>query len=207
VAISRALFQAPERPLCIWGGEHATFFAERILEEHVEVDGVVLSEGEETFAELIERRLAWLHERSESGDENDWADGPVVGACLRGRDGAILNGGYRAAVTNLDDLPVPDKDIVELAIANNKPVTISLMTGRGCYHRCRFCTAHEFMRLGGGNVWRRRSPAAVADELQALLERYQGHPLVHPIFQFQDVIFPGDVEGFAALDRRLSGRD
>src|ERR1700736_834211 len=63
--------------------------------------------------------------------------------------------------------------------------------GRGCYHRCRFCTAHEFMRLGGGNVWRRRSPAAVADELQALSERYQGHPLVHPIFQFQDVIFLG----------------
>ncbi|MEA2464645.1 MAG: hypothetical protein QOJ98_2392, partial [Acidobacteriota bacterium] len=56
-AISRSLRELPEPPYCIWGGEHATFHAERILRQHPEVDAVVMGEGEETVAELAERLL------------------------------------------------------------------------------------------------------------------------------------------------------
>lgn len=187
LSVSKSLFKDKNRPLCIWGGEHATFFAERILKEHPEVDGVVLSEGEETFTEIVCGHLQMARNNAVAG----WVGEAVEGAILRDSKGTIIDGRYRSAIDALDDLPRPDKDIVEVAIANEKQVTLSILTGRGCYHRCRFCTAHEFMRLGGGRVWRRRSPKLVADELQSLAEKYLGHPLVHPVVQFQDVIFLG----------------
>lgn len=179
LAISEHLARAPGRPYCVWGGEHATFHAARILRQHASVDAVVLGEGEETFRELVDRVL---------GGE---APGAVAGAVTRDASGEPLHGGDRPSVVDLDELPSPDKDVVEAALCAGKRVSISLLTGRGCTHGCAFCTAHDFMRLGGGPVWRRRSPARVADEVEALGRRYLGHPLVHPVLQFQDVIFLG----------------
>jgi radical SAM superfamily enzyme YgiQ (UPF0313 family) len=187
VSISRGIFSMQDRPYCVWGGEHATFHAELILRKHSEVDAVVLGEGEITFPELVERQLEMrlTHSQKEMSFEL------VRGAVLRGADGQPVNGGFRETIADLDQLPEPHKDVVELALQSNKPVTLSLLTGRGCTHRCRFCTAHEFLRLGGGAVWRRRSPQGVADELEHLVQTYLHHELVHPVVQFQDVIFLG----------------
>lgn len=187
VIISRGIFAMEERPFCVWGGEHATFHAERILRQHREVDAVVLGEGEVTFSELVERELKI---RSSPSQKAMMPEG-ICGAALRGADGRPVNGGFRETIANLDQLPEPHKDVIELALNSNKPVTVSLLTGRGCTHRCRFCTAHDFLRLGGGAVWRRRSPSAVADELERLAATYLHHELVHPVVQFQDVIFLG----------------
>ncbi len=193
VVISRALAQLPNRPYCVWGGEHATFHAERILRQHQEVDAVVLGEGEETMCELADYvagaracvRAGLLPMTSGAGPDS------VAGAVIRGRDGGPRHGGFRESVASLDAVPWPHKDVVELALSAGRPVSLSILSGRGCTHRCSFCTAHEFMRLAGGAVWRRRSPACVVSELEALLARYGRHPLVHPVVQFQDVIFLG----------------
>jgi len=147
----------------------------------------VLGEGEVTLSELVERELKI---RSSSFQKATTGEA-VSGAVLRGADGHPVHGGFRESVADLDQLPDPHKDVVELALNSNKPVTVSLLTGRGCTHRCRFCTAHDFLRLGGGAVWRRRSPRAVADELQRLAATYLQNELVHPVVQFQDVIFLG----------------
>ncbi|HKX32433.1 MAG TPA: radical SAM protein [Blastocatellia bacterium] len=218
VEISAKLRSLPNPPYCVWGGEHATFHAENILRQHYEVDAVVLGEGEETFCEIVERvlkgrdsserrhtspppphpmtgvsdqpqRLVTLSERSTAPTLTS-ADS-ILGAAVRGRDGNILHGGFRPAIEDLDDLPAAHKDSVEMALRMGKPVSVSVLTGRGCTAKCRFCTANEFMRLGGGAVWRRRSPKAVADEVERLAAKYLDHPLVHPVLQFQDVIFLG----------------
>lgn len=185
-AISKQLRKLPEPPYCMWGGEHATFHAERILRQHPEVDAVVLGEGEETVAQLAELLLRYADAR----DSRALAEG-VPGALVRGVDGRPVDAGYRRAIENLDALPDAHKDVVELALRMGRHVSVSVLTGRGCTHSCRFCTANTFMRLGGGVVWRRRSPLAVADEVERLAKRYLGHPLVHPVLQFQDVIFLG----------------
>ena len=187
VSISRGILQTKDRPYCVWGGEHATFHAERILTQHAEVDAVVLGEGEVTFPELVADRL----EIQLVPSKNEMFHKVVRGAVQRGADGRPVNGGFRETIADLDQLGEPHKDVVELALRSNKPVTLSLLTGRGCTHRCRFCTAHDFLRLGGGVVWRRRSPHAVADELERLVATYLRHELVHPVVQFQDVIFLG----------------
>lgn len=181
VAVSERLRREASPPFCVWGGEHATFHAQDILRKHPEVDAVVMGEGEESFAELV---LA-LRERGSAPDE------PVCGVLMRGREGNLLDGGFRPAVEDLDRLPDPHKDVVEMALRRGRQVGLSVLTGRGCTHRCRFCTAHDFLRLGGGKVWRRRSPKAVADEVERLAATYLQNPLVHPVLQFQDVIFLG----------------
>jgi len=193
VAISRALATLPNRPYCVWGGEHATFHAERILWQHPGVDAVTLGEGEETMCALVDYVVGRVSS-PETGPLpiiQPAGHDSVPGAVIRGRNGEPKHGGFRESVADLDSIPLPHKDIVELALAAGRPVSLSILSGRGCTHSCSFCTAHEFMRLAGGIVWRRRSVKCVIDELQALTERYLSHPLVHPVVQFQDVIFMG----------------
>jgi hypothetical protein len=182
VSISRSLAELPRRPRCVWGGEHATFHAERILRQHPEVDAIVLGEGEEVLCDLVEQVLA---------KPGQPISEPIRGAAIRGPGGAFRHCGFREAIADLDSLPLAHKDVVEQALRNGRRVSLSILTGRGCTHRCTFCTAHSFMRLAGGRVWRRRSPSCVVDELEALSRRYRSNPLVHPVIQFQDVIFLG----------------
>lgn len=191
LAISRALAALPKRPFCVWGGEHATFHAERILRQHHEVDAVALGEGEETMCALVDYVVNLAQPPGAGPFPIMEPAGAVPGAVIRGPQGEVKHGGFRKSIADLDAVPLPDKDIVELALAAGRPVSLSILSGRGCTHSCSFCTAHEFMRLAGGTVWRRRCVKGVVDELQMLTERYLGHPLVHPVVQFQDVIFMG----------------
>jgi anaerobic magnesium-protoporphyrin IX monomethyl ester cyclase len=187
VAISRGVRTALPSIYCVWGGEHATFHAQNILEQHAEVDAVAMGEGEATLAAL----LAALPYEPRPGEERLGLDAPVAGALARGKNDALLDGGFRTSIEDLDSLPAPHKDIVEMALSAGKPVSVSVLTGRGCTHRCRFCTAHDFLRLGGGRVWRRRAPNSVVDEIERLASTYLTNDLVHPVIQFQDVIFLG----------------
>ena len=187
VAISRGVKSALPHVYCVWGGEHATFHAQNILEQHLEVDAVAMGEGEATLAAL----LAAIPRDRPEGEDRLSLNAPVAGALARGKGGALLHGGFRTSIEDLDTLPEPHKDIVEMALGAGAPVSVSVLSGRGCTHRCRFCTAHDFLRLGGGRVWRRRAPHKVVDEIERLAATYLKSDLVHPVIQFQDVIFLG----------------
>src|SRR5262249_32703188 len=180
VAISRGVRAALPNVYCVWGGEHATFHAQDILQQHPEVDAVALGEGEATLAAL----LAAIRCEQPQGEQRLELVAPVVGTLARGKGDALLHGGFRASIEDLDTLPEPDKDIVEMALSAGKSVSVSVLTGRGCTHRCRFCTAHDFLRLGGGRVWRRRAPSSVVDEVERLASTYLRNDLVHPVIQF-----------------------
>src|SRR6204780_2989371 len=179
IAICEGIRKQAPQIYRVLGGEHATFLAREILEQHSSVDAVVVGEGEETIVEIVSRVL------------NGKAVGRIVGAMTRSGDLSIIDGGFRPAISDLDALPNPHKDPVETAIRVGRPVAVSILTGRGCTHKCTFCTANTFLRLGGGLVWRRRRPAAGVDEMQNLIQKYMGKAEVHPLIQFQDVIFLG----------------
>ena len=86
------ILRANSQAVCVWGGEHATYNARRILEQHPEVNAVILGEGEATVVEMVA-----------SVKSEEFGKSPIVGAVLRLGDGSsIVDGGNRPSVTDLD---------------------------------------------------------------------------------------------------------
>ncbi len=179
VEVSRRLRALLPDAYQVVGGEHASFLAREILEEVASVDAVVMGEGELTVLDLARALRRGRPDRA------------VPGCMLRAVDGSLVDGGYRHGVEDLDALPWPHKDTIELGLRMGRPIALSLLSGRGCTHKCTFCTANTYLRLGGGITWRRRSAAKVADEFEWLARSYLHRDNVHPMIQFQDVIFLG----------------
>ncbi len=154
------------------GNVHATFFARELI-EHLPVDSVVLGEGEDTFAELLEKLAAGA-----SLEE-------VAGLLLR-HDGAALATPPRPLIENLDRLPRPAWDIFKLGdypAPARLPIrghTLAIQAARGCPWNCDFCSQNLFSK-----GVRRRSLEAVVDEISWL-----HHELGVSAFGFQDAVFP-----------------
>ncbi|WP_224963285.1 B12-binding domain-containing radical SAM protein [Geomonas subterranea] len=156
-------------PSCcvVLGGPHATHSWREQLERHREVDAIVLGEGEQTLLELVEART------------DGGALSQVAGvACREG--GGILLGPSRAAVADLDQLPLPAHDPGATIGVDLRRQLEFVITSRGCPASCLFCSSPLFW----GRGVRFRSPASVVDELRFLKERYG---LIY--FSFRDDTF------------------
>jgi radical SAM superfamily enzyme YgiQ (UPF0313 family) len=92
----------------------------------------------------------------------------VKGIGYRDNGRVILNEGY-GFIEDLDELPIPDRNLLPREqkyfnpLVRHYPYT-SALSSRGCYSRCRFCTAPYFM---GGKI-RARSAESVITEFEAL---------------------------------------
>ncbi len=124
-------------------------------------DVVVPGEGEATLLELA-RTLA-------SGREV----GTIPGVAVR-RAGKVVRGPGRPFLRDLDVLPLPAWDLVDMDryLGEWKKRTgerrAALLTSRGCPFDCSWCSKPTF-----GRTFRQQSPARVVEELVALKERYQ----------------------------------
>ncbi len=70
--------------------------------------------------------------------------------------------------------------------ARRKRVAYLTMTGRGCPHRCSYCTNDKFGELYGGTYFRWRSPESVIDELAWVRENM---PYVNYVVIADDTFF------------------
>jgi radical SAM superfamily enzyme YgiQ (UPF0313 family) len=124
-------------------------------------DAVVPGEGEVTLLELA-RSIA-------SGKEI----GAIPGVVVR-RAGKVVRGPGRPFLRDLDVLPLPAWDLVDMDryLGEWKKRTgerrAALLTSRGCPFDCSWCSKPTF-----GRTFRQQSPARVVEELVALKERYQ----------------------------------
>jgi len=140
------------------GGIHLTILREEAFGPNPQFDFAVPGEGEITLSELV-RCLAG------GGDPAS-----VAGLLLR-RDGRVVATASRAMVADLDELPLPARDLIPRAnylwAAPGKGSTpIALMfTKRGCPFKCSFCSQHSMF---GRNV-RCRSIESVLDELEHIV--------------------------------------
>ena len=146
------------------GGHFAALNAAALLRHHPAFDSVAHGEGEELMVELC------------SSLDNP---GLVPGLSLRGPDGEPVRGPARPNRPDLDGRPWPTRPerfhrYLGLPIAN-------VLSGRGCYGRCHFCSIQAMHRQSGGRGFRQRDPACVAAELAALYHRRGVR-----IFNFQD---------------------
>lgn len=108
------------------------------------------------------------------------------------KDGAIKKNPVRALVENLDDLPMPDRDIFDIPNLNyhtNKkyPYTI-IKASRGCPFNCSYCSNHKFRELypNKDKMVRFHSVGRVIEEARRILEKTPDLKL----FYFHDDIFP-----------------
>ncbi len=100
------------------------------------------------------------------------------GANLEDVPGLYFAAGHTGPAPLLPDLdaqPWPDRERVDIGRylqawrEHHGTGSVSLITARGCPYHCRWCSHSTF-----GKTHRRRSPAAVVDEVEWVLDRY--HP-------------------------------
>jgi len=152
------------------GGHFATFQAQRILENGLNIDSVVMRDGEKTMLDLI-KNLSWTKNL-----EN------ILGLCFRDKSGNIKINNSRPLIQELDSLPWPARDTLLYLkeMSHSWPTQIS--SSRGCYGSCTYCDMSNFYRRS----WRARSAKDVVDEIEYLNKEYGSR-----VFRFSDDEFIG----------------
>ena len=131
------------------GGAHVDALPEEALREGVDI--VAHGEAEETIIDILD---AWSGKLSLSD---------ISGISFMGPEGSMITTDLREPKCNLDELPIPDFDLlVEL----KRPLTIApFERTRGCNFRCEFCVVND--RFGPS---RSASPEHVAAEIEKRVE-------------------------------------
>jgi radical SAM superfamily enzyme YgiQ (UPF0313 family) len=137
--------------ITVMGGPHVSFCAADTLENHPELDLIVLGEGERTLVELIR-----------TAEKNDGWDRIHGIAFRRGSD--VCFTAKREVIRDLDALPIPARRLLPLGRYRALGMPITMTTSRGCPFKCIFCVGRKMV---GAKV-RYRSPSRVVDELEYL---------------------------------------
>jgi radical SAM superfamily enzyme YgiQ (UPF0313 family) len=159
LAIIAAAKRRPWR--VVLGGPESAGYSEEYLSAGA--DAVVIGEGEAALEELL---VCFAR----SGTPELAA---VRGIVFRRDDGAIVRTAPRSRLPDLDALPFPDREAIDLDCylqvwkTHHGASSVNLITARGCPYRCTWCSHGVY-----GYSHRRRSPANVAAEVAAIVERY-----------------------------------
>jgi radical SAM superfamily enzyme YgiQ (UPF0313 family) len=144
----------------ICGGPDATVAADLYLKTYG-ADYVVLSEGEHTLGEL----LGHLTGRSEAPLKS------IQGLAYLDQNGAVTQTPSRALMRDLDKLPEPARDLIDLGEylhawkKHHGFTSLHLITSRGCPFACAWCSRAVF-----GRNYRLRDPDHVAQEIKRIKE-------------------------------------
>ncbi|MGB7054580.1 MAG: radical SAM protein [bacterium] len=146
--------------ITIYGGVHATFTADNTLQHIAEMDYVVCGEGEDATVALLGK----LSERKEPKG--------VRGICYRKGDNLVHTKPVER-IMPLDKLTRPayhllNMDQYSLDMAFLGLSGISLLTSRGCFAKCSFCSAS---RMFGHKVTTHSAPRML-DEICFLFDKY-----------------------------------
>ncbi|GFO65334.1 B12-binding domain-containing radical SAM protein [Geomonas paludis] len=145
----------PGLPILL-GGPHTTFVPDAI--DEVEADAVCIGEGEDAFAEVLERLERGV--RDFSG---------ILNIQTKTERTAI-----RPLITDLDALPFIDRDLVYRNSDWKHFKLRSFYTSRGCPYSCAYCFNHGYRRVyhGLGPTYRKRSVDNVIEEILEVTAQY-----------------------------------
>ena len=154
------------------------------------VDYLVVGEGEQTMADLARLLLG-------GGKPDAAALEAVAGLIFAGPDGAPVATPERQHLPDLDTLPRPARERIDLTPyldawrEAHGTSSLNVSTQRGCPYSCNWCSRAVY-----GKSYRRRSPEGVVAELADLMGAYAPDQ-----FWFVDDVFTINhrwMEGFAA---------
>ncbi len=173
----------------IVGGPDVPEYAGMYIAHGAEV--AVIGEGEETVAELLP---AMMKNRPLEG---------IAGIVYRDDGGNITRTPPRPLIQDLDSLPVPDRDAIDLGRYvktwkdHHGMGSVSLICARGCPYSCTWCSRSVY-----GDTHRRRSVKNVVDEIEMLSVRYNPD-----LFWFADDVFTINHRWFHQFYDELKRRD
>jgi radical SAM superfamily enzyme YgiQ (UPF0313 family) len=159
--VARIAKEVDPKVVVLAGGPHASTNSPSLYKIK-DIDYVAPYEGDEVLVEVLENVMA--------GRSNDG----VMGLGRGDADGQPLINPARPQIKDLDTLPFPDYDVINLdAYQGRLAMTdfltrrkfTSLFTSRGCYYACSYCHTNFGKRM------RYRSVNNVLDEIQSLVEQ------------------------------------
>lgn len=121
-------------------------------------DVVAIGEGETTIGEWVGY-----------SDRGEAKISEIKGLAYRDTSGEIIRTSAREMVRDLDSLPLPAWDLVDIPAYRNTWIrhhgffALNLVTSRGCPYRCNWCAKPIW-----GRSYAARSPASVVDEISRL---------------------------------------
>jgi len=158
VKISDLVKQLDPSILTVIGGPHVTTVPKEFLEEARNVEIAVTGEGEYAMLDIAE-----YFEGKKKLNE-------ILGIAYR-KDGKVIVNSNRPFIKNLDELPYPAYDLVDMEqYLNPKKIgyrsfrkrAVSMITSRGCPYNCCFCSVHLHM----GREFRANSASYVLNHIQ-----------------------------------------
>jgi radical SAM superfamily enzyme YgiQ (UPF0313 family) len=154
-------------PLCkvVVGGTGFSIFAEEIMNKNPAIDLGMVSEGECSFAELLEN----LNQPER-----------VKNLVVR-KEGRLLFTGKREWA-DFNRLPFPSRNFFDFEKYKKYPFSVGVQSKRGCVFGCVFCSS----RLIWGCSLRLRPPDKVVDEIEMLANDFglQSFSFAESIFNF-----------------------
>lgn len=163
--VAKSVKNANKNIKVVAGGPHVCVKPEETLLDP-NIDFVVIGEGEITVTELVDAL------------ENNKPLHDIKGIYYK-ENGKVIKNESRLPVQNLDDLPFPAWDIMNVekyfkalkylqGSRSLKDGEIGMITSRGCPFGCVFCSIKNIM----GRNFRPRSPENVVNEVEYLVNTY-----------------------------------
>jgi len=154
----------------IVGGLHPTVMPEAVISyEHI--DMICVGEGEDALLELVNSMEAGA---IDSNIQNLWFK----------KEGMVTRNNVRSFRQNLDELPIPDKELFfKYGCFKDRLYT---MTARGCPYSCTYCFNDHYKTKtyeGKGAYVRQRNVANVINELKIFMGRYP----IKEVFFYDDI--------------------
>jgi magnesium-protoporphyrin IX monomethyl ester (oxidative) cyclase len=166
IDVAKLAKEVNPKTFVVIGGPHVTLVPKEFLEEVTIVDVAVIGEGEYAMLEVAQA----LEGKRKFSD--------VLGIAYR-QNGVVTVNPPRPFIENLDELPYPAYDLVDMEHYLNPPEgvgyrsfqnrAISMITSRGCPFNCCFCAVHLHM----GQRFRAHSAQYVLDHIQYVVDKYK----------------------------------
>lgn len=135
------------KPFLFAGGYYASLNCRELFQMCSAFDCCVVGEGEETVLELVEH----LKNNPEK------VLSKIKGLAYM-QDGEVFYTMPRPKIENLDKIPLPQVTFIENGLAG-------IVSSRGCYGTCTFCSIHRFGCLQKGRKIRYRSVDSIISEI------------------------------------------
>ena len=144
----------------VLGGVYVTLCPQATLSSCPQVDYALCGEAENSIVPFMRAMEQGLPQ-----------PGEIPGLAYRTGDGQVVANPLGEVVRDLDSLPLPAEDDIEEVYRRNDH-RLRIVSSRGCYGQCTFCSIHAFSQAILCRLPRARSAVNVVDEIEHLHARY-----------------------------------